>query len=178
MSFSQTVAQRGINSQFEGMILQASSEFGVEVPLIKAIISTESAWNPNAVNAADPSYGLMQLNAHYFHGANGEPILDPEANIATGTQFLADLKRSYGSQGPLAVISAYNAGHPIAGNAPYVNEVLAYYQWFSANDPASGGITDGPPVDEIPGIVDATTMSLVAILVVGVILFAVMRSGD
>lgn len=173
MSLSLTIAQRGINSPFEGLIAIASGQFGIEIPLIKAIISVESAWNPNAVNPADPSYGLMQLNVAFFHGSSGEPILDPAANIETGTQYLATLMSQYGSQGLSAVISAYNAGHPISGNSAYVNDVLTYYNWFKANDPASGGPPSGDGGTTLP--TDDSTKMVIILLVIGVLMFSMMR---
>ena len=133
MSFDVNKATPGIGSQFDGIIIAASNQYGVPVALIKAIISHESAWNPNAVNPSDPSYGLMQLNAHYWKNPDGSPILDPTTNINVGTGFLGQLIKQYGDLS--SVISAYNAGHPITGNALYVADVLAYYNWFLANDP-------------------------------------------
>lgn len=173
MSFNGRNPERGLNSAFEGLILTAASNYGVEVPLIKAIITQESDWNPQAVNSSDPSYGLMQLNYNYFKMPDGSPILDPAANIDTGTKLLRDLQR-FGSLEN--VISAYNAGHPITSNqADYVQPVLQYYNWFLANDPASGGSggTTTPPPDWGMG---ETDLKLVAGIVVGgLLLFALLR---
>src|SRR5215475_9987492 len=119
MSFYLSTAQRGISSPFDSLIEAAASQFGVEVALIKGIISVESGWNPSAVNYGDPFYGLMQLNANYFTTSDGSPITDPQANIFRGSQLLASLFTQFGPDEG-AVISAYNAGHPITAKAPYV----------------------------------------------------------
>lgn len=175
MAFSTTVAQKGINSPYEGLILAASDRHNVPVALIKAIISQESNWIADAVNPADPSYGLMQLNARYWT-IGGQPIFDPAQNIDTGTGFLADLIRRYGPD--LApVISAYNAGHPITGNASYVAAVTAFYNWFLQNDPASGGgglPVDVPPVDGGGIDISDGDIRLIAGVVVGVMLVFVL----
>ena len=167
MSFNVAKAQPGIGSQFDSLITQASGTYSVPVALIKAIISQESAWNPAAVNPSDPSYGLMQLNSHYWT-INGQPILDPAANIDTGTRFLAQLLGQYGPD-LSQVISAYNAGHPITGNAPYVQDVLAYYNWFQLNDPllqTGGGVLPGD--GSIPGWPSDKDLQLILGIVVGI----------
>jgi len=173
MAFSTSIASRGLNSVYDSIIVSAANQYGVEVALIKAIISQESNWDPNAVNPNDPSYGLMQLNFNYFKMPDGSPIINPEANIRTGTQLLRDLKR-FGSLEN--IISAYNAGHPITTNiVDYVQPVLQYYNWFLANDPASGGSggNNVPPTDWGMG---ETDLKMVAGIVVGgLLLFALLR---
>lgn len=132
-----TIAERGIGSAWEDTIAYASATYAVPVSLIKAIIAQESAWDPNAVNAADPSYGLMQINTRAHPEISPARALVPEFSITYGTAYLAQQLARYGiPQG----ISAYNAGHPIAGNSAYVAEVLAYQDWYLANDPASGAL--------------------------------------
>jgi soluble lytic murein transglycosylase-like protein len=156
MGFSETVARRGIESPWESIIQVASAKYGIEVALIKSIISQESAWQADAVNPDDPSYGLMQLNYNFFKTANGDPILDPQENVNRGTAYLAEQTRKYGSRLE-DIISSYNAGHPITGNqASYVQPVMQYLDWFRANDSGSGGGTtelDNTDIKLIAGIV-------------------------
>lgn len=169
MSFSTTVAQRGIGSPFEGLIQAASSQNNVPTALIKAIISQESAWDPSATNLADPSYGLMQVNTKAHPDVTPQQMLDPAQNIPYGTQYLAYQLGRYGGDIEKAV-SAYNAGHYIVGNyTNYVSPVMQYYNWFLANDNGSGE----PPPD---WGTDPADLKLMAALVVGALLvFAMMR---
>lgn len=171
MAFSTTIAQRGINSQFESLIQDASARYSVPTALIKAIISQESAWNPNAVNLSDPSYGLMQLNFNYFKTATGQPITDPDENIDRGTAYLAEQTRRFGPD-LSAVISSYNAGHPISGNiSSYVNPVLQYYQWFLDNDVGVPTNGNGGGVD----INDGDIKLIAGITVAALLLWALVR---
>lgn len=161
MAYSEAVAQRGINSQWEGLIQQVGAANGVPPALIKAIISQESAWNANAVNPADPSYGLMQLNAHYW--GTPDVLLIPENNINIGTSILRDQLNRLGDMA--LAIAAYNAGTSrsaedlaarITNNTnnvgSYVGAVLNYYNYFVAayggsDQGGGGGDVLPPPVD-------------------------------
>ena len=172
MSFYLSVAQKGINSPFESLIQSASARYGVSTSLIKAIISQESQWKPDAVNLSDPSYGLMQLNFNYFKTSSGQPILDPEENINRGTAYLAEQTNRFGPE-ESAIISSYNAGHPISGNlSNYVQPVLQYRDWFVAND---NGQTQ-PPEDTPDWGTDDADLKLVAgIVIFGMLAFALWR---
>lgn len=182
MAFYLSVAQKGVNSPWEGIIQSASSRYGVPTALIKGIISAESSWNPGA--ASSSSYGLMQLNATYFHNADGSPILDPARNIDVGTSVIAEqLGRRPSVELALA---GYNAGTGrsdadlqmrIAGNilgvGAYVSNVLAYRDWFVANDIGGGGDSgDGDP-GEWPS--DADIKMIAGIVVFGMLAFALLR---
>lgn len=160
MSYNESIAQRGLNSIFEPLIQQCSVNYGVPTALIKAIISQESDWNPNAVNLNDPSYGLMQLNAHYW--GTPEQLLVPENNINIGTRILADQLARLGDMS--LAIAAYNAGtsrsaadlsQRIANNVNnvgnYVSAVLAYYNYFLSHDFSTAGGGDLPPGDTSGG---------------------------
>ena len=124
----------------------ASSAYGVDLNLIKAVAASESAFNPNAVSRKG-AVGLMQVmpaTARQY-GVMAEPgstvarkLTNPELNIHTGTKYLSYLLRLYGGQVDLA-LAAYNAGEGAvlkAGNQipdyketqDYVRKVLAVYK--------------------------------------------------
>ncbi len=125
---------------------QASTAFGVDYELLKAVVSTESAFNPQAVSNKG-AVGLMQImpaTAHRY-GVRAEPgisiakkLTDPDLNIKTGTRYLADLLRMFNGRTELAV-AAYNAGEGAvmrAGNRipeyketqQYVVRVMSVYR--------------------------------------------------
>lgn len=140
MTFYPADAQRGLGSPYDSLILDAAARYVVDPALIKALITKESSWNPQAYRAepqiGDASRGLMQIlfNTARGMGYAGAPegLFDPATNIDLGTRYLAGQLQTYGYP---AGVSAYNAGHPISGNAQYVADVDAAYSWFIANDP-------------------------------------------
>ena len=149
MSFSQATAALGLNSPYDPIILAAGARYMVDPALIKAVITKESSWNPGALRAepqiGDASYGLMQLLLRTAQGmqpgVTPSDLFDPNINIDLGTRYLAGQLGQYGYP---AGVSAYNAGHPISGNAQYVADVDAGYAWFTQHDTALGGAGSAP----------------------------------
>ena len=108
----------------------ASEKHRIPVPLIMAIIETESAFNPLARSRSN-ALGLMQIKADtagrdYFSIINGDNrtpsstyLYNPENNIEVGTGYLSILADHYlaGIYHPqklqYAIIASYNGG---AGN--------------------------------------------------------------
>lgn len=161
--FSPVVAQRGLASPYDATIQYAASTYGISPALIKAIISAESAWDPNA--ASSSSVGLMQIN-YTAHGVARETALDPSWNITYGSSVIAgQLNRRPTIDLALA---AYNAGTGrsdsdlqsridgnVLGVGNYVATVLDYYAWFLSNDPTSaipggGGVYQPFPDRPVP----------------------------
>jgi hypothetical protein len=83
---------------------------GADPILVKSLIRQESAFNPKAKSPAK-AYGLMQLiysTARIFGIKKRQQLLEPEANIRVGSEFLGNLIKKFGSV-ELA-LAAYNAG--------------------------------------------------------------------
>lgn len=107
-----------------------AQQYQMSLPLVMAIMQTESSFNPYAVSSS-PAFGLMQIvpktagrDAYQLiHKRSGQPtqnyLFDPNKNIRMGTAYLHILDRRYlkGVKHPqsreYAVISGYNGG---AGN--------------------------------------------------------------
>lgn len=99
-------------TQWSQYIQQAASQFNVNPYLIAAVIARESTGNATVVSPPpNPGYGLMQLTTQGFiNQANSMGgVLNPWANIYTGTQYLAGLLQHFGSN-VLYAIGAYNLG--------------------------------------------------------------------
>lgn len=92
----------------EPIIARASSRYGVDAGLIKAVIKAESNFNPKAVSSAG-ARGLMQLMPGTARGLGVSDSFDPEQNVMAGTRFLRDLLDRY--HGDLdSSLAAYNWG--------------------------------------------------------------------
>lgn len=94
----------------------ASAEFGVPVPLILAVIRTESNFDQDAVSDAG-AVGLMQLLPDTYRWIRDErlceklpteAILDPTVNVRYGTYYLSYLLERFGDL--RVALAAYNAG--------------------------------------------------------------------
>ena len=101
---------------FEAFIEEASRLYAVPDSWIKAVIDTESGWNPDAKNPADPSYGLMGLtlpaaqDMGYSGASSG--LYDPETNIHFGTAYIRWIMDRWNTSDFREVYSAYNSGSP------------------------------------------------------------------
>lgn len=123
-------------SNFEELILQASEKYGVDPNLVRAVIKTESNFNPKAVSGAG-AMGLMQLMPGTAKGLGVTDPLDPEQNIYGGVKLLGRLLRQYEGNVKIA-LAAYNAGQgavkryggvpPYQETKTYIRRVLGYLE--------------------------------------------------
>ena len=99
------------------LIREASAAYGVEYELLKAVIATESGFNPRAVSPKG-AVGLMQLmpeTAQRFgvkalaQQSLSQRLTDPRTNVHAGARYLAWLMARFDGQTEL-VLAAYNAG--------------------------------------------------------------------
>lgn len=144
--FKAWVAERGLASEWEAVLQDAGHHDAARVALLKGIIGRESEWNPAAINPTDPSYGLMQILAGSrgpYPSVSTAELLDPVTNIRLGAAFLNQLLGRYSERD---AVSAYNAGRPIAGNQPYVDDVLTYQTYYLNHLPA--GLIAEPALEE------------------------------
>ncbi len=96
------------DGRLDRIVRDAAARHQVDPALVKAVISTESGWNPQAVSRKG-AVGLMQLipgTAQRF--GVGNPF-DPAQNVEGGTTYLKALLDRY--DGDLTkTLAAYNAG--------------------------------------------------------------------
>ncbi len=93
---------------YDDLIANAASSFGVEQGLVKAIMHTESGFNPSARSPVG-AQGLMQLMPATARRFFVTDSYDPAQNINGGVRYLNFLLKRYNNNLELA-IAAYNAG--------------------------------------------------------------------
>lgn len=119
------------------IVQRYSTIYGLEEPLVYAVIHAESAFNPDAVSSAG-ARGLMQLMPGTALEMGVTDIFDPMQNVAGGTQYLSRMMDLFHDK-ELAV-AAYNAGPenvkkhggipPFDETQNYVKVVMAYEQAY------------------------------------------------
>ena len=126
---------RGETSEMNVIIDEASSEFGVDPDLVRAVIKQESGWKPKAVSPVG-AQGLMQLMPKTAKGLGVTDSFDIRQNIRGGTKLLGQLLRQYNGDVEKA-LAAYNAGSARANQGRskwpketkrYVPAVLSHYK--------------------------------------------------
>lgn len=138
VQYSGTVARASRSSNrntFDIMIESIADKYGIERGLVKAIMHTESSFNPYAKSPVG-AQGLMQLmpaTARRFKVANS---YDPQQNIEGGVKYLKWLMKRFDGNVSL-VLAAYNAGEgnvdkyngipPFKETQNYVKRVLERY---------------------------------------------------
>ena len=115
------------------VINDAAREHGVSRHLIRAIIETESEFDPVAVSSRG-ACGLMQLMPGTVRRFGVADCFDVRENVAAGTRFLKVLLTRY--QGSIALsVAAYNAGETAVarhrGIPPY-SQTRAYVRRVQA----------------------------------------------
>lgn len=132
------------DSGLESLIHDQAATQGLDPALLKAVIRTESNFNPQAVSSAG-AQGLMQLMPGTARGLGVQNSFDPAQNIEGGAKYLKGLLQKYDQSLPKA-LAAYNAGPgavdrfggipPYQETGAYVQKVMHSYQAYKH---ASGG---------------------------------------
>ena len=121
---------------YDPYIKTASTKHGVAFALIKAIIKTESDFNPRAISPKG-ALGLMQLMPENVKRLEIKDPFDPAENIMGGARHFKSLLDYFAGDLSLS-LAAYNAGikpvercqciPPFRETHDYVKKVLDYYE--------------------------------------------------
>ena len=107
----------------EQFIIEASRRWRLDPALIRAVIKTESNFDPKAVSPAG-AMGLMQLMPETAFDLGVTDPFDPKSNIYGGVKLLRVLIDTYGSVDDALV--GYNAGPRWVGRKRLPNETRRY----------------------------------------------------
>jgi hypothetical protein len=95
-------------SPYEDIIREAALKYGVDPDLVRAVIRTESNFNPLAKSRAG-AQGLMQLMPRLAKELGISNPFDPRENVLGGTKYLSKLLDRHDGDVSLALAS-FNAG--------------------------------------------------------------------
>jgi soluble lytic murein transglycosylase-like protein len=113
----------------EKIVREAAERHHVDPALIRAVIETESNWNPKAYSHKGAG-GLMQLIPTTAQRFGAYDVFNPQQNIDAGVKYLRTLLERYNGNLDLA-LAAYNAGEGAVERAhgiPAFRETRNYIQ--------------------------------------------------
>lgn len=112
-----TIYDVPLDAELQTYIAETCGRYGVDVPLVLAIIGQESNYNAHAVGDSGNSLGLMQIQPRWHQGRMDrlgmDDLLDPHQNVTVGIDLLAELIEHGGEKW---AVMAYNAGAVAADN--------------------------------------------------------------
>ena len=117
------------NEGLDRIVRQAAERHQVDPALVKAVITTESSWNPRAISRKG-AVGLMQLVPQTAQRYGVGNLFDPAQNVEGGTTYLRSLLDKYNGDLPKS-LAAYNAGERAvddSGGVPWYPETQRYVQ--------------------------------------------------
>ncbi len=139
---SSSASKSGTRNSYDSYIRASAARHGVDPGLMKAMMHTESAFNPNARSPVG-AQGLMQLmpaTASRFRVSNP---WNPADNIEGSAKYIAWLMRRFNNNVEYAV-AGYNAGEgnvdkykgipPFKETRNYVKTVMSRYHSLYKND--------------------------------------------
>jgi len=113
----------------EKMVREAAERHRVDPALVRAVIETESNWNPSA-RSRKGAMGLMQLIPTTAQRFGVNDAFNPKQNVDAGVRYLKMLLERYNGNLDLA-LAAYNAGEGAVDRAhgvPSYRETRNYVQ--------------------------------------------------
>ena len=130
----------------ERMVHEAANRHNVDPALVRAVIETESNWNPSAVSRKG-AIGLMQLMPTTAQRFGVSDFYTPQQNVEAGVKYLKTLLERYDGNLDLA-LAAYNAGEGAvdwAHGIPRFRETRDYVQKVqnAYYRPGSGRLSSG-----------------------------------
>ncbi|MGP9688876.1 lytic transglycosylase domain-containing protein [Psychrobacter sp. AOP22-C1-C5] len=144
---SSAASNSGSRNAYDSYIRASAQRHGVDPGLMKAMMHTESAFNPNARSPVG-AQGLMQLMPATARRFNVSNPWNPADNIEGSAKYIAWLMRRFNNNIEHAV-AGYNAGEgnvdkyggipPFKETRNYVQRVMSRYHSLYKNDVGLSG---------------------------------------
>ncbi|MFO1436180.1 MAG: lytic transglycosylase domain-containing protein [Gammaproteobacteria bacterium] len=143
--------------EYYDLIAEAAAKNKLPVELVHAVITAESAYQPDAISSAG-AVGLMQLMPETGKRMGVSNRYDPVQNVHGGTRYLRFLMDLFNNNVVLAV-AGYNAGEnaviqygnkipPYAETQEYVRRVVQYFKQYA--DEGVGEKNGAKAVADVP----------------------------
>ncbi|MEM7027129.1 MAG: lytic transglycosylase domain-containing protein [Pseudomonadota bacterium] len=128
--------------KYDPTIRSIGRMYNIPYALLHAVITAESAYDPNAISRAG-AVGLMQLMPATAERYGVSDRKNPKQNMFGGSRYLRDLLKLFNNDMTLA-LAAYNAGEnavikygnkipPYKETQNYVKKVLQYYKQYQSS---------------------------------------------
>jgi soluble lytic murein transglycosylase-like protein len=146
----QTRVAAETDARLDSIVRDAAERHKLDPALVKAVINTESGWNPHAISSKG-AVGLMQLIPATAQRYGVGNALDPAQNVEGGTKYLRSLLDRY--NGDLTKsLAAYNAGEravDLSNGVPAYAETRRYVQkvtdaYFEPNSGRDSSLWEPP----------------------------------
>jgi hypothetical protein len=163
-------------ASYDSIIQKASSTYGIDDDLIRAVIQQESGGR-NGLTSSAGAQGLMQLMPATARSLGVTDPNDPVQNIMAGSKYLAQQIKAFGGDVRLG-LAAYNAGAgnvkkyggipPFKETRNYVNKIMSNYTGAGITGEGTG---ETSTETDITGTVFNTGVRVVLILLVMIVGF-------
>lgn len=129
----------GDPAKYDSLINQMAKRYELSRAFLKAVIHTESAFDPNAISVSG-AVGLMQLMPATAKRYGVRNRSDPVSNVTGGARYLNDLLKLFNDDPKLA-LAGYHAGEnavirngykvpPYPATKLYIKKVFAAYRQY------------------------------------------------
>ena len=129
--------------RYEALIESAAAQYGLPIALVRAVVHTESNYNPQA-RSSKGAMGLMQLMPATAQWLGVENAYDPAQNIFGGAKFLRLLANRFegdmvlvlaGYHAGAGAVKKYNGVPPYASTRAYIKAVMRRFYAYRQTKP-------------------------------------------